>query len=102
MGELINPDDQEIPPGAAGEGVPAPKLAVVIPALRGYSAIRTTVGHLEAQGWRDHLELVIVTPTGRALDLKEAELSWCRHLRVVEVREMTSLGASYAAGVLAA
>ena len=86
----------------ANDGRPeasAPALSVVIPMPRGYDAIRTTVKSLEAQSKRDLLELVIVAPSARALDLEESELTWCRHIRVVESRTMTSLGAAYAAGV---
>ena len=84
----------DVRPGAC-----APALSVVIPMPRGYDAIRTTVRSLEAQSSRDVLELVIVAPSARALDLGQSELKWCRHIRIVESGTMPSLGAAYAAGV---
>src|SRR5437868_1606123 len=86
----------------ARPGARAPALSVVIPMPRGYDAIRTTVRSLEAQSSRDLLELVIVAPSARALDLGQPELTWCRHIRIVESGTMTSLGAAYAAGVRSA
>lgn len=80
-------------------GARAPALSVVIPMPRGYDAIRTTVRFLGAQSSRDFLELVIVAPSARAVDIEQSELEWCRHVRVVESGTMTSLGAAYAAGV---
>jgi GT2 family glycosyltransferase len=70
----------------------------VLPALRGYSAIRSTLRYLAAQQRSDRFELVLVTPSVDALDVNKDEVRWCRHLRVVETRGMTSLGASFAAG----
>src|SRR5438445_4489413 len=83
----------------ARPGAHAPALSVVIPMPRGFDAIRATVRSLEAQSRRDLLELVVVAPSTRALDLRQPELKWCRHIRVVESGTMTSLGAAYAAGV---
>ena len=83
----------------ARPGAHAPALSVVIPMPRGFDAIRATVRSLEAQSSRDLLELVVVAPSTRALDLRQPELKWCRHIRVVESGTMTSLGAAYAAGV---
>jgi len=83
----------------ARPGARAPALSVVLPMPRGYDAIRATVRSLEAQSSRDLLELVIVAPSARALDLGQSELTWCRHIRIVDSGTMTSLGAAYAAGV---
>ena len=78
------------------------RLSAILNMPANFDRIRKTIHHLRAQTCRDVLELVIVTtPEKTALvekDLLEPLAAW----QVVEIAEMPSTGAGYAAGILRA
>ncbi len=79
-----------------GEPMGVPELSVILATPDRYETVRETVKHLERQTARDRLEVVFVAPPGGALGVPA---SGGLRFRIVEVADVTSLGAAYAAGV---
>lgn len=79
-----------------------PELSVVVATPDRYETIRQTIRHLRSQTVRDRIEVVIVAPSEKALDLALEEMEPFASHRVVEIGEVESLGVGNAAGVRAA
>lgn len=79
----------------------SPEMSVVLVTPDRYDTIRKTMHHLRAQTVRDQLEIVIVAPSAKGLNLDESELQEFCQFRVVEVGEINSVGRAWAAGVRA-
>jgi hypothetical protein len=80
--------------------VSAPPLLTAIVVTRDcYEPVRTTIRHLRAQSLSDRIEVVLVAPSRAALAADEAELRAFQSVLVVEVGEVRSKAAGYAAGV---
>ena len=84
---------------SVGSAAPAPAISVVLAACGGFAAVRTTVSALAAQTIRDRLELVIVTPSARALGFDVAAQAVFSRVRVVETGSPVSVGRANAQGV---
>jgi hypothetical protein len=80
----------------------SPEMSVVLVTPDRYDTIRKTMHHLQAQTVRDQLEIVIVAPSAKGLQLNQSELKEFCQFRVVEVGEINSVGQAWAAGVRAA
>ncbi len=76
----------------------APAMSVILAAPDRYEAVRKTMRYLRAQTARDRLEIVIVAPTARDLDIDAAEREAFLQFRVVEVGVIKSPAQAYAAG----
>jgi hypothetical protein len=79
-----------------------PQMSVILVTPDRYDTIRQTVNHLKAQTVRHRLEIVIVAPSLEGLHVDKAELADFFQFCIVEVGEITSIGAGNAAGVRAA
>jgi GT2 family glycosyltransferase len=74
-------------------------MSVVIVTPDRYETIRKTIAHIRDQGVRDHLEIVIVAPSARGLDLDGADLRDFVRVQVVETGPMRSRAEAVAEGV---
>lgn len=85
----------------AGRGIAEgklPAMSVVVITPDRYATVRRTIKHLRAQKICGSLEILIVAPSARELELDESELrSFLRH-RVVEVGHMSSTARARAEG----
>lgn len=77
----------------------AAEMSVVIVTPDRYETIRKTIGHLRTQMVRERLEIVIVAPSAKTLELDESELQPFFDVRVAEIGDVESLGQGNAAGV---
>lgn len=77
----------------------APEMSVVIVTPDCYETIWRAVGYLRAQTVRDRLEIAVVAPSVKALELDETELAEFFGFQVVEVGDVKSVGRAWAAGV---
>jgi len=73
-------------------------MSVVVVSLDSYERIRRTVAALRAQTARRRLEVVIVAPSRKVLNLDEADLSEFHSFQVVEIGPIRSTGGGVAAG----
>ncbi len=78
------------------------KLSVILLTLDNYQTIKKTVGYLLKQTVRDKIELVIVAPSKKALQVDEKSLDKFGFWQAVEVGEIKSTGGSRAKGILEA
>jgi len=76
-----------------------PAMSVILATPDCYETIRNTIGHLRTQTVNDQLEIIIVVPFARSLDLNESEMSEFCQFRVVEVGPFTSIGSANAKGI---
>lgn len=74
-------------------------LSVVIVTPDRYDTIRKTIGYLRRQTAVDRLEIIIVAPSKKSLDLDTADLEPFAGFRVVEAGHVESLGEGNAVGV---
>jgi len=74
-------------------------MSVVLITPDRYDTIRKTMKHLRAQTVRDQLEIVIVAPSAKGLNLDESELKEFCQFRVVEVGEIKSVAKARATGI---
>jgi hypothetical protein len=74
-------------------------LSVVLATPNTFATIRSTARHLREQTARDRLEVVIVCPSARELDLDEADVEGLASVHVVEIGKISSVGSANAAGV---
>lgn len=89
-----------IPSVAAEMTDPAwPDLSVVIVTPDDYETIRTTMKCLRRQSACRRMEVIVVAPSARGLNLSPSELGNFGSFRVLEVGEIKSIGAANAAGV---
>jgi hypothetical protein len=77
----------------------AAEMSVVIVTPDRYETVRKTIGHLRTQTVRDRLEIVIVVPSAKKLELDVSELQPFFAARVAEVGNVKSLGQGNATGV---
>lgn len=75
------------------------QMSVVLVTPDNYETIRETIKHLRAQTVRDKLEIVIVAPLVKTLNLIESELREFSRFQVVEVGEISSLARARAIGI---
>jgi glycosyltransferase involved in cell wall biosynthesis len=75
------------------------ELSVIIVTPDRYETVRTTIRCLRAQTVRERLELLIVAPSVKELELDAAEMEDFLQVRVVEVGAIRSTAAARAAGV---
>lgn len=91
--ELISPEA-----GGSIAEERSPVMSVVVITPDSYATVRKTIKHLRAQKICGGLEIVLVAPSARALDLDESEMgSFLRH-KVVEVGHMSSTARARAEG----
>jgi glycosyltransferase involved in cell wall biosynthesis len=76
-----------------------PEMSVVLVTPDDYETIRKTIKHLQAQTVREKLEIVIVAPSEKTLNLNESELQEFSRFRVVEVGEINSHARARAIGI---
>jgi hypothetical protein len=76
-----------------------PLLSVIVVTPDCYATVRQTVNHLRAQSLRARMEVVLVGRSRDALRADEGEVGAFQAFRVVEVGEVRSGAAGYAAGV---
>ena len=76
-----------------------PEMSVVLVTPDDYQTIRKTINHLRAQTVREKLEIVIVAPSEKTLNLNESELRYFSRFRVVEVGEINSHARARAIGI---
>jgi hypothetical protein len=76
----------------------APLLTAIVVTPDSYDTVRTTIRHLRAQSLRDRMEVVLVAPSRAALAADEAVLRAFHSFRIVELGEVRSEAAGYAAG----
>jgi GT2 family glycosyltransferase len=81
------------------KNITSAELAVILTTPDSYETIRETIACLRRQTVRDRLEIVIVAPSARELQLCESELKSFATYHVVEVGILKSIGAANAAGV---
>ena len=74
-------------------------MSVIIVTPDSYDTIRKTIKHLRAQTVRDRLEIVIVAPSAKTLNLNESELREFHGFRVVEAGEINSHARARAIGI---
>lgn len=82
-------------PQAAHLGAPA--LSVVLLTPDGFSSIRKTVRHIQAQTIRERIEVVIGVPVAAAIQAQQEELEGLWGYQVVEVGPIHSTGVTRAA-----
>jgi Glycosyl transferase family 2 len=75
------------------------KMSVVLVTPDRYDTIRKTMHYLREQTVRGRLEIVIVAPSAKGLQLNQSELKEFCQFRVVEVGAINSVGRAWAAGV---
>jgi hypothetical protein len=68
-----------------------PEMSVVLVTRSLFRTIRKTVRHLSRQTLRDRLELLIVVPSRKGLDLEDSELQGFGAVQVVEVGPIRSM-----------
>jgi len=76
-----------------------PLLSAIVITRDTYDAVRTTVRHLRAQSLHDRMEVVLIAPARATLAADESELSAFQSVRIVEVGDVRSEAAGYAAGI---
>jgi GT2 family glycosyltransferase len=76
-----------------------PEMSVVLITPDRYDTVRKTISYLREQTVKHRLEIVIVAPSADRLNLEEPELKEFFTFSVVEVGEVTSIGAANCAGV---
>jgi glycosyltransferase involved in cell wall biosynthesis len=76
-----------------------PQMSVVLITPDRYDTIRKTMKCLRAQTVRDQLEIVIVAPSAKGLNLEESESKEFCQFRVVEVGAIKSVGRARATGI---
>ena len=69
-----------------------PDMSVVLVTPDRFDTIRKTVQHLRTQTVRDQLEIVIVAPSAKGLNLDESHLKEFCQFHLVEVGEIKSTG----------
>ena len=74
-------------------------MSVVLVTPDNYETIRKTIQHLLAQTVRDKIEIVIVAPSEKTLNLNDSELRQFSRFRVVEVGEINSHARARAIGI---
>lgn len=77
----------------------APAMSVILACTDHYASIRLTVQHLRAQTMQHELELVIVAPSVKTLNLDENDLADFWGYQVIEYPPMLSIARANAAGV---
>jgi GT2 family glycosyltransferase len=76
-----------------------PALSVILATPYSYNTIRETIGYLRKQTARRRMELVIVAPSAKDLDLNAEELADFLCYRVVDIGKVRSIGCANASGV---
>ena len=76
-----------------------PLLSVVLATPGRFNSIRNTVCCLLAQSIKDRIELIIVTPSRKRLEVDENDFADFFALKIVELPDMNSVGSANAAGV---
>ena len=76
-----------------------PSLSVVLLTPDTFETCRETLGYLRQQTIRDQIELVVVGPDSHQLQIRSGELDGFFSFKIVEIGQMQSTGASFAAGV---
>ena len=76
-----------------------PELSVVVLTPDTFETIRKTINCLSLQTAKDRMEIVIVVPSSRELNLDVSALQPFEQHRIVEVGRIDSIGSAYAAGV---
>jgi hypothetical protein len=79
-----------------------PLLSAIVITRDTYEAVRTTVRHLRAQSLHDRMEVVLIAPSRATLAEDASELGAFQSVRIVEVGDVRSEAAGYAAGIRAA
>lgn len=79
-----------------------PVLTAIVITRDSYDSVRTTIRHLRAQSLRDRMEVVLVAPSRAALAADPADLAGFHSVQIVELGEVRSEAAGYAAGTRAA
>lgn len=77
----------------------SPEMSVIVLTPDNYETIRKTIRRLRAQSVRDRLEIVMVVPSARDLNIPESDLEEFCRFRVVEVGDMNSTAKARATGV---
>lgn len=80
-------------------GSRSPDMSVVLVTPDRFDTIRKTVQHLRTQTVRDQLEIVIVAPSAKGLNLDESHLKEFCQFRVVEVGAIKAVGRARATGI---
>jgi hypothetical protein len=76
-----------------------PLLSAIVITRDTYETVRTTVRHLRAQSLHDRMEVVLIAPSRAMLAADESELRAFHSFRIVEVGDVRSEAAGYAAGI---
>ncbi|MBV8051775.1 MAG: glycosyltransferase [Acidobacteriaceae bacterium] len=77
----------------------SPLLSVILVTPDCYQNLATTIRTLRAQTIRERIEIVIVAPDSRTLDMREDDLLGFAGVQIVLLGKILSIGTSYAAGV---
>lgn len=74
-------------------------MSVVLVTPDSYLTIRKTMSHLQAQTFRDSLEIILVAPSREQLDLDESQMDVFARFDIVELGSIQSIGQANAAGI---